>query len=117
MKALASAQTETLPSEINVKLYLKEEFILQDDKLQFDGGEITLSLSEFKTLEAACILVKVRAQLKSIPVLYTLENGSRTFVRNYSALIYAVKRRQLLFASTTRFTPYPSRTSLSDIDW
>lgn len=115
MKALSlpSAQNETVPSEFNIKLYLKEEFILEDG---FEEGEVTLKLSEFKTLEAACILVKVRANLKSFPVFYILENGIRTFVRDYSSLMFAVKRRQLLFASTTRFTPSASRTSLSGIE-
>ena len=75
-----------------------------------------MKLSEFKTLEAACILLKVRANLNSIPVLYTLKNGSRTFMRDYTSLMYAIKERALLFASTTRFTSSASRVSLSETE-
>lgn len=55
------------------------------------------------------LLIKLRAGLDTLPFLYTLESGNRTFVRDFLSLIYAVNHRLLLFATTCRFSPPVSR--------
>ena len=97
------------PTEFTIKLYMNDEFVPDDGVLEFDSGEVTIKRSEVTSLETVCTLVKERARIPEIPVLYTMEKGCRTFVRDLSSLVYAVKHRLLVFAKKTRFTPPASR--------